>query len=126
MRKSSADCRSEKTKFMSRRVVRFSTSTWTPDAGAGVADERLADAVNADGIAGERVLHEADDRAGEGAEDGIAACDREEDDGKQGEVEDEKPRQDLGQQACSDERRAAPDDGERVEADTRSSSRREV
>ena len=65
------------------------------NGGGSVADDGLGDAADADGLAGEGVLEEADSGPGERAEDGVAAGDREEDDGNQREVEDEQPGKDA-------------------------------
>jgi hypothetical protein len=67
-------------------------------AGGDVADDGFRHTVNADGLGGEGVLEEANSCSGEGAGDGIAARDGEEDGDDQREIEDGKPRKGSGKQ----------------------------
>ena len=71
------------------------------DAGSDVADDGLGHAVDADGLAGEGVLEQADDGAGEGSGDGVAAGDGEEDGDDEGEIEQMRiAGNGLGRRAC--------------------------
>ncbi len=55
--------------------------------GGQKADDGFGDAVDADGMVGERILEDAHRAAHEGALDGAAAAEREEDGGQQREIE---------------------------------------
>lgn len=75
-----------------------------PDTGSDVANDGLGHAVDAYGLIGEGILEQADGGAGEGAGNGIAAGDGEEDRDDQGEVEDREAGKGPGEEGLQQNR----------------------
>jgi len=73
------------------------------DAGGDVTDDRFRHTVNADGLGGEGVLEEANSCSGEGAGDGIATRDGEEDGDDQREIKDGEPRKGSREQRLEED-----------------------
>jgi hypothetical protein len=73
------------------------------DAGGDVADDGFCHAVDTDGLGGKGVLEEANRCSGEGAGDGIAARDGEEDRDDQREIKDGEPRKGSGEQRLEED-----------------------
>ena len=87
------------------------------DGGGDIADDRLGDAEQADGLVGKAVLDQADDAAGQHPGNGRAAGDGEKDGHDQRQVEDAQERQDdrqVGLHEDGDQRDADAD--QRIEA----------
>lgn len=75
-----------------------------PDTGSDVANDGLGHAVDAYGLIGEGILEQADGGAGEGAGNGIAARDGEEDGNDKREVEDGQTGKGPGKQSLQQNR----------------------
>ena len=72
------------------------------DAGGSVADDGLGHAVDADRLAGEGVLEQADRGACESSGDGVAAGDGEEDGDDKGDIKQVESRERLGQECLQE------------------------
>src|ERR1700722_20199546 len=68
------------------------------DAGGGVADDGLGNAIDAEVLRGESILEEADDGAGERSCDGRATRDGEENEDDEGKIENREARKRFRQQ----------------------------
>lgn len=69
-----------------------------PNACSDIADSGLGHTVDADGLVGERVLQQADDRPGKGSGDGVAAADGEEENDDERQIEQGEARKKLGEE----------------------------
>lgn len=72
------------------------------NAGSDIADGGFRHSIDADGLAGEGVLQQANDRSGDGSGDGTAARDGEEEDDDEGEIEEGKARKGPGKKGLQE------------------------